>query len=196
MGERFRQIYEKEWAFRTSEFPSLAFYSGVEGFEDRLGHVSEPDQQRRYEFWKGIRAELDGISCERLDREDCINYRIFTRQMDDFIAGYETRAYLVPFNSDWGFYMAWGRLPTQTRFGQVEDYRNYLSRLHEMPEVMDAYIALMRRGLALGIVYSGSNVGGVLVAGAAALTMEASALAMVPLAGSQHTVGQPDMTRY
>jgi hypothetical protein len=26
--------------------------------------------------------------------------------------------------------------------------------------------------------------------------MEASALAMVPLAGSQHTVGRPDMTRY
>ncbi len=30
----------------------------------------------------------------------------------------------------------------------------------------------------------------------AALTMEASALAMVPLAGSQYTVGRPDMTRY
>ena len=30
----------------------------------------------------------------------------------------------------------------------------------------------------------------------AALTVEASALAMVPLAGSQHTVGRPDMTRY
>jgi glutamate synthase domain-containing protein 2 len=30
----------------------------------------------------------------------------------------------------------------------------------------------------------------------AALTMEASAMAMVPLAGTQHTVGQPDMTRY
>ena len=30
----------------------------------------------------------------------------------------------------------------------------------------------------------------------AALTMEASAMAMVPLAGTQHTVGQPDMKRY
>ena len=30
----------------------------------------------------------------------------------------------------------------------------------------------------------------------AALTMEASALAQVPLAGSQHTVGRPDMHRY
>ena len=30
----------------------------------------------------------------------------------------------------------------------------------------------------------------------AALTMEASAMAQVPLAGSQHTVGRPDMTRF
>jgi glutamate synthase domain-containing protein 2 len=30
----------------------------------------------------------------------------------------------------------------------------------------------------------------------AALTMEASAMAMVPLAGTQYTVGRPDMTRY
>ncbi len=30
----------------------------------------------------------------------------------------------------------------------------------------------------------------------AALTMEASAMAMVPLAGTQHTVGRPDMDRY
>ena len=29
-----------------------------------------------------------------------------------------------------------------------------------------------------------------------ALTMEASAMAQVPLAGSQHTVGRPDMTRF
>jgi len=30
----------------------------------------------------------------------------------------------------------------------------------------------------------------------AALTMEASAMAQVPLAGTQHTVGRPDMTRF
>jgi methylamine---glutamate N-methyltransferase subunit C len=30
----------------------------------------------------------------------------------------------------------------------------------------------------------------------AALTMEASAMAQVPLAGTRHTVGRPDMTRF
>ena len=150
-GERFRDIYEREWAFRLREFPMFASYVGVHDYDDRLGRVSEADQARRHAFWKGIRAELDDVSCARLEREDCINYRIFVQQIDNFIAEYETRAYLLTFNSDWGFFMGWARMPRDTRFTSVEDYRNYLGRLHELPEVMDQYIALMRRGLETGM---------------------------------------------
>jgi uncharacterized protein (DUF885 family) len=150
-GERFRDIYEREWAFRLREFPMFASYVGVHEYDDRLGRVSEADQARRHAFWKGIRAELDEVSCARLSREDCINYRVFVQQMDNFIAEYDTRAYLLTFNSDWGFFMEWARMPQDTRFAGVEDYRNYLGRLHELPEVMDQYIALMRRGLETGM---------------------------------------------
>jgi uncharacterized protein (DUF885 family) len=150
-SERFRQIYEKEWAFRLSEFPMFASYVGVQEYADRLGDVSEAAQARRYEFWKGIKAQLDTVSCERLEREECINYRIFSKQMDNFIADYETQSYLMPFNSDWGFYMELARLPQDTRFSNLDDYRNYLGRLHQLPRVMDQYIALMRKGIELGI---------------------------------------------
>ena len=150
-AERFRSIYEREWAFRLQEFPLLAARLGHEEQAGRLGAVSEADQARRHAFWKGIRAELEGISCERLDRSDCIDYRIFRRQVDDFIADYETGAYRIPFNSDWAFYMAWTRLPEETRFEDTGDYRDYLSRLHEMPRMMDEYVALMRAGLETGM---------------------------------------------
>ena len=149
-GERFRALYEKEWAFRLQELPTFASYVGVDGYNDRLGHVAEEDQARRHAFWKGIRAELDDISCERLDREDCINYRVFVAQMDNFIAAYETKSYLLPFNSDWGFYMEFARLPEDTEFASAADYRDYLARLHQLPAVMDEYIALMRRGIETG----------------------------------------------
>jgi len=150
-SERFRGIYEKEWAFRLREFPLFASYVGVHDYDAMLGRVSEADQARRHAFWKSIRAELDDISCARLDHEDCINYRVFVQQIDNFVAGYETRAHLLTFNSDGGFYMEWGRLPEDTRFSTVQDYRNYLARLHELPEVMDEYIALMRQGLEIGM---------------------------------------------
>jgi uncharacterized protein (DUF885 family) len=150
-SEAFSRIYEKEWAFRLQEFPTFASYTGVHDHDDRLGFVSEADQQRRHAYWSGIRQELDAISCERLTQGECINYRVFRDQIENFLARYETRAYLIPFNSDWGFYMEWGRLPKETDFNTLEDYRNYLSRLHEMPQVMDQYIGLMREGLKLGI---------------------------------------------
>ena len=147
----FKAIYEKEWAFRMKEFPLFASYAGMDEYQDQLGDVSEEAHLRRNEFWKGIRSQLNAISCERLDRDDCINYRIFVKQMDNFLAEYDTRAYLIPFTSDTGFYMELGRLPDESKLSSLQDYRNYLARLHAMPALMDQYIALMRTGIEQGI---------------------------------------------
>lgn len=150
-SETFRALYEREWVFRISEFPSLARTSGNSDYDHLVTHVSEKDQLRRYRFWKQIKLELAAISCDDLAREECINYRMFGRQIHQFLADYETRAYLIPFNSDWGFYLSWNRWGEETDFNSIEDYRNYLSRLNALPLVMDEYITLMREGLRTGM---------------------------------------------
>ena len=150
-SEIFHALYKKEWDFRISEFPSLARDDANKANAHRIAHVSEKDQLRRYEFWKQIKLELAAISCENLEREECINYRMFGRQIHQFLADYETRAYLIPFNSDWGFYLSWNRWGESTDFNSIEDYRNYISRLEALPSVMDEYIALMREGLRTGM---------------------------------------------
>jgi uncharacterized protein (DUF885 family) len=150
-SETFRSLYEKEWNFRVNEYPSLARRNGIEKTARPIAHVSEKDQLRRYEFWKQIKLELAAISCERLGREECINYRMFERQMTQFLADYETKAYLIPFNSDWGFYLSWNRWGEETDFNSIDDYQDYLLRLEALPQVMDEYISLMREGLRTGM---------------------------------------------
>ena len=150
-SEAFRALYEKEWNFRINEFPSLARRNGIKETAQPIAHVSEKDQRRRYDFWKQIKLELADISCERLEHEECINYRMFERQMHQFLADYETRAYLIPFNSDWGFYLSWNRWGEETDFNSIDDYQDYLARLEALPQVMDEYIALMREGLRTGM---------------------------------------------
>jgi uncharacterized protein (DUF885 family) len=144
-------LYEKEWTFRLDEDPSLARENGNDDNAHLITHVSEEDQLRRYRFWQQIELELADISCEKLEREGCINYRIFGRQIHQSLANYETKAYLIPFNSDWGFYLSWNRWGESTDFSSVEDYRNYLSRMKALPVVMDEYITLMREGLRTGM---------------------------------------------
>jgi uncharacterized protein (DUF885 family) len=150
-SEAFRSLLEREWDFRLSEFPTLARKNGNNNYDHLITHVSEQDQLRRYDFWKQIKLELAAISCENLEREECINYRMFGRQIHQFLADYETRAYLIPFNSDWGFYLSWNRWGESTDFNTIKDYRNYISRLEALPLVMDEYIALMREGLRTGM---------------------------------------------
>ena len=149
-GEHFRQIYENEWAVRLREFPLLASRAGEHAYDGELGHVSERDQLRRYRFWEKVHQQLEEISCERLSREECINYRLFSNQIENLLARYQTRAYLIPFTSDEGFFFEWARLPETTDFSGLPDFHNYLSRLQQMGPVMDEYIELMRIGLQLG----------------------------------------------
>jgi uncharacterized protein (DUF885 family) len=150
-SEVFQALVERDWAFRLQEYPRLASENGVKDNAGEITRVSEKDQLRRYEFWKQVERELADISCEKLERTECINYRIFTRQIHQFIADYETQAYLIPFNSDSGFYMAWGRWGDSTDFSSQQDYEDYISRLKALPEVMDEYIGLMRKGLEIGM---------------------------------------------
>ena len=150
-SEIFRQLIEREWQFRSNEFPYLAVENGDKEKAGQVTHVSEQDQIRRYQYWKQVRLELDAISCGKLEREECINYRMFERQIHNFLADYETRAYLIPFNSDWGFYLSWNRWGDSTDINSVRDYRDYLSRLKTLPVVMDEYITLMREGLETGM---------------------------------------------
>ena len=150
-SDAFRVLYEKEWAFRLDEYPSLARENGNDEKAHLITHVSEQDQLRRYRFWQQIELDLADISCEKLEREECINYQMFGRQIHQFLADYETKAYLIPFNSDWGFYLSWNRWGESTDFNSIEDYRNYVSRLKLLPVVMDEYIALMREGLRTGM---------------------------------------------
>lgn len=150
-SELFQALLKREWDFRINEFPSLARDNNIAGYEEKIAHVSEKDQLRRYRYWKQVRLELSDISCERLEHGECINYRMFERQMKQFLADYETRAYLIPFTSDWSFYMSWNRWSEETDFNTLDDYRHYLARLKEIPTVMDEYIALMREGLKTGM---------------------------------------------
>jgi uncharacterized protein (DUF885 family) len=150
-SEVFNALLEREWAFRVNEYPGLARANGIEGHDDRITHVAPADQQRRYAYWQQVKRELADISCAGLEREECINYRMFARQIHQFLADYETRAYLIPFTSDWNFYMGWNRWGEETDIKGIDDYRNYIARLKELPVVMDEYIGLMREGLKTGM---------------------------------------------
>ncbi len=150
-GTAFKQLYEREWAFRSKEFPWLARDPAERALVESLGDVSPEAQQRRLTFWRGVRTELDGIDRDQLGAEDRINYAIFRDQIDSRIADIELNGWQMPLNSDSSFFAAVAMAPDRTHLATREQAQAYLKRLADVGRFFDQQIANMRAGLDTGM---------------------------------------------
>ena len=148
----FESLWQEDWEFRLREYPTFATSVGDHRADDRLVDMSAEALARRHAHKLDVRDRLDAIDREALPEATRIDYDIFRRQIVGSIESYETKAHLLTLNSDWGFHIGLSRLPTGHPRNTLEDYRNYLSRLAQVPRVMRENMALMRRGMEIGMV--------------------------------------------
>lgn len=115
-----------------------------------LGSNKEEDFLRRYNFYLGEKQKLDVINSNGLSFEDQINKELLNYSLEDEISGYRFKSYLNPILSDEGFHTGLAGMSNQVITSKKEA-EDYLSNLRDIPRFVDENLALMRRGLSLGI---------------------------------------------
>ncbi|ESQ85067.1 hypothetical protein AEAC466_04995 [Asticcacaulis sp. AC466] len=143
--DQFKAIYTAEWTWRQSLLASGEDNVDT-GIAPHLPDVSAKSQGERLAYWQGIESKLAAIDQTALSRENRINFQIYKGQIDAYVAEGRFREYEKPVNSDSSF---WSDLAyvTEANFHTVQDYRNYLSQLNDMPRYFDQQIVNMRAGL-------------------------------------------------
>ena len=144
-------IFDEAWQFRLQENPLFATSVGVHTSGDRLPSLAPEDLLRRQRYWKVTLDRLNQIALESLGKRDQINTRIFKRSIEDRLAGYKFKSYLMPFNADSGFHTGLARLAKRVPLATVQDYENYIARLRAIPRYMDEHLAFMQEGIDAGM---------------------------------------------
>jgi len=145
VDDRFRAIYQQEWAWRTGR-------AGADAKPDnsRLDSVDAASQQQRLDYWREVMRRLDAIDVKQLTPADQVNYAVYREQIRNFIADQQFRQWQMPFNSDSAFWSDLGYDLGGDDLRTVKDYQRYLRRLGEVPRYFDQQIANMRLGLKRG----------------------------------------------
>ncbi len=115
-----------------------------------LGSNSEADFLRRYTFYDSVNTALNKIDTKSLSPDGQINLDLLKYDVEEDVSNYKFKAYLNPILSDAGFHTGLASMGSQVLSRKTE-FENYMRRLKDIPRFMEEHIALMRRGLQLGI---------------------------------------------
>lgn len=115
-----------------------------------LGRYREEDMKYRYDFRKKIDGQLARIQPASLDENDKVTLELLKFTNANELAEYEFKTYLNPILSDDGFHIDFvGQSSTIIR--SKADADNYLKRLEAFPLYVDENMALIRKGISMGI---------------------------------------------
>jgi uncharacterized protein (DUF885 family) len=145
--QRFRAIYQAEWAWRLAQFPDAG--DERRPIPDRLPKVDPATQQAQLRYWQDVRRRLDGIPRAELSSAEQVNYDVYVPQIDGLIRNQRFRDFEMPANSDSAFWTDFGytaRRPFRSR----EDYRGWLAQMRDVPRYFHEQEDEMRAGMKRG----------------------------------------------
>ena len=144
--QKLKAIYDTEWQWRLAQTGQVE-----DGLDTRPGPklpcVMPACQAERKRVWEGVLAQIAAIPDADLSPAERLNKAVLAESLRAEVVGIGWRTYEMPINSDVN---VWNYLPAQVPFRTVQEYRNYISRMRDIPRWFDENMANMRTGLKRG----------------------------------------------
>lgn len=143
--KQLKKILSEIKQFNEKEFPS-----GSALFPYPIGRFREEDILRRGRFYKLEYDQLSAIPLSQLSAADKLNVELLKYSLSEDILSVKYKVYLNPILSDEGFHTTLlYRLPGA--LNNAKEARQYIHFLKAVPAYMEENMALMQKGLGLGI---------------------------------------------
>lgn len=149
---RFYQILDEEWEYAMRENPVWAAMLGDRRYNDQWGDRSLAATARQHEHDRELVSRLKHLDRSALPEKDRLNYDLFLKDKEEDVEGYSYRGFLRPVDQLGGI-QTLNEVADSLRFETLKDYEDWLTRLRKLPEQIDQDIAVMREGIAAGIMF-------------------------------------------
>lgn len=144
--QRLKTLYDAEWQWRLGQTGQVQ-----DGLDTRQGPrlpcETPACHMERQRYWRGVLGQLAAIPDAELSAEERLNRAVLTESLRAEVTAIGWRKYEMPINSDSNI---WSDLPAQVPFRTEIEYRNYISRMRDIPRWFDEHAANMRAGMKRG----------------------------------------------
>jgi uncharacterized protein (DUF885 family) len=139
-------LFEEYYQAGLKNFPERATSYGDYRYNSQLGHVSLADIARQHAEADDFLARLKAIPTDGMSDNDLLSHRILEKQLEREDVNYALKNYEMPVNQQNGVHTRLADLPNAVPLDSVPHYQDYISRLHQIPRVLDQTKEVMQQG--------------------------------------------------
>ncbi|MEQ8927543.1 MAG: DUF885 domain-containing protein [Fulvivirga sp.] len=148
-NEQLHSLFKEIGDYMSSPEDSLYYGHHV---HSEWASVSEASQQEDAEAIKKFIDQLMSFSDKSLGEQDLISKKVMLIRLRDMVDGVTYKMNLIPFNAEGGFYNQMAFVVPNLPFDNTEHYVDYLGWLPHYHNRLKENIALVRRGIEVGVV--------------------------------------------
>jgi uncharacterized protein (DUF885 family) len=145
-------LFEEFYQAGLKNFPERATSYGDYRYNSQLGQVSLSEIARQHAEADDFLARLKAISTDGMSDRDLLSHRIMQHQLEREDVNYQLKNYEMPVNQQNGVHTRLADLPNAMPFDSVPHYQDYISRLHQVPRVLEQTTEVMRQGMKDGLM--------------------------------------------
>ncbi|HFG6989674.1 DUF885 domain-containing protein [Acinetobacter baumannii] len=146
------QLLQEQWEYTLKNSPETATVLGDLRYNDRWTELSknqiEKDKKTTQNFLKGFEA----IDSTGFSATDQLNKDLMIYQLKETLKNYDLKLYEMPFNQMWGLHLQFPGFISSIPFDNAKQYQDYISRLKQIPLILDQGIQLAKQGQKDGLM--------------------------------------------
>ena len=146
------KLFEEFYETGLKNSPERATSYGDYRYNSLLGQYSLEEIARQHLEGGDFLKRLKAIPTDGMGDKDLLSHRLLERQLEREETNYSLKNYEMPVNQQNGVHTRLADLPLSVPLDSVAHYEDYISRLRQIPRVLDQLTGVMRQGLKDGLM--------------------------------------------
>src|SRR5256885_11770804 len=145
-------LFEEFYQTELKNSPERATAVGDYRYNSQLGQYSLAEIARQHAEADDFLKRLKEIPTDGMTDKDLLSHQLLQRQLEREDVSYELKNFEMPINQQNGVHTRLADLPLSVPLDSVPHYQDYISRLHQIPRVLDQVTEVLRQGMKDGLM--------------------------------------------
>jgi len=140
-------LLAEEWEYKLRTSPLFASFLGDKRWNDKLDDFSQEAIDKDLDETRKFLTRFRDIDTSGFPEQEALNQVLMVRSLQMKLEGSQFKPWEMPVDQQNGVQIELPRLVSVLAFESVKDYEDYLSRLGQIPRLLDQTVVQMRKGM-------------------------------------------------